>query len=468
MDSLALCYDSNTHSPIVVGYWGLLLAVPSANCLSVFVSGLHFPVDVSSVSTQRQEKSEISFLFMCDPDESCDGYLRLCSSRFLPSISFLDHPNALSFHLYTLFNFRASFTRSIHYFAIFLVCLYDPAFTYFKMQSALLALIAGAAMARAGLTDGLTDGLKLDKLTDTLKLDQLTGLAKGADLTKGTDLTKGANLDQMPDVAKTGSTLGSRDGGLTDGLMLDKVTESLKLDQLLKGANLDKASDLTKTGSTLGSRDGGLLGAVLGNDGLALGAVLPAGIVLAADLGPRYPPPKGCTNMWHPPHHGVDMDGCDNHHDDEWHYVHPCEVCQQQPPHTWTTSTISETRIVTVISCAPTVTNCPGRTTVTIPATTTICPVQVTQTAAHTTWSAPPVVVTQTPVAPTTTPCPTLITQVSTTPCPTTEAPAPTGWVPPVNNNNTWSQPPIVVGAANKAQGMGIAAIVGAVAAMLL
>ncbi|CEJ91276.1 hypothetical protein VHEMI06998 [[Torrubiella] hemipterigena] len=392
---------------------------------------------------------------MCDPDESCDGYLRLCSARLLPSISFLDHPNALSSHLYTLFKLRASFTRSIHYFAIFLACLYDPTITYFKMQSALLALIAGAAMARAGLTDTAN-------VDNTANLNNVANLDDVANLDNVSKLDKVSNLDNVANLDKTGSVLGSRDGGLN----LNQLTENLKLDQLLKGANLDQASGVGKTGSVLSSRDGGLLGAVLGNDGLALGAVLPAGIVLAADLGPRYPPPKGCTNMWHPPHHGVDMDGCDNHHDDEWHYVHPCEVCQHQPPHTWTTSTISETCITTVISCAPTITNCPGRTTVTIPATTTICPVQVTQTAAHSTWSAPPVVVTQTPAAPYTTPCPTLVTEVSTRP--TTEAPAPTGWVPPVNNNNTWSQPPVVVGAANKAQGMGIAAVVGAVAAMLL
>lgn len=201
----------------------------------------------------------------------------------------------------------------------------------------------------------------------------------------------------------------------------------------------------------------------LGLDRLLAGVdiKLPAGIEITANLGPKYPPPAGCTDVWHPPHH-VPMDGCDNNGDDHWHWVHPCERCEDSH-HTWTTSTITETCLTTVISCAPTVTNCPANgahtTTITIAATTTICPVAVTSTAAPitSTWTAPAAQTTwSTEVIP---------------PCPTTETPWATTTPPPVviattPANQTWT--PVVVGAANKAQGMGIAAIAGAIAAMFL
>ncbi|KAK5998831.1 hypothetical protein PT974_01214 [Cladobotryum mycophilum] len=115
----------------------------------------------------------------------------------------------------------------------------------------------------------------------------------------------------------------------------------------------------------------------------ALGINVPLGIKMAGDEEkPQGPPSDGCTNTWHPPHDGIVIDGCDDNHNDHWHYVHPCgERCNGQPPHVWTTSTVTATHTHTVIDCAPTVTDCPaGHKTVTytIPATTTICPVPVT------------------------------------------------------------------------------------------
>lgn len=211
---------------------------------------------------------------------------------------------------------------------------------------------------------------------------------------------------------------------------------------------------------------------LLGLDKLNLGVdvKLPAGIEISADLGPKNPPPEGCTNVWHPSHPGVDMDGCDNHGDNGWHWVHPCEVCQHQPPHSWTTSTITETCLTTVISCPPEVTNCPGsttvQTTITIPATTTICPVQVTTTQVPVTSTAAP-------------PPPTWSTEVI--PCPTTEPvqpppvtqqpPTTTGPVvvpPPPAGNQTWTTPPVIVNGANNVQAFGAAGFFGLVAAVLL
>lgn len=114
---------------------------------------------------------------------------------------------------------------------------------------------------------------------------------------------------------------------------------------------------------------------------LGLDVELPAGISIESEGCPSGPPAEDQTNVWHPPHH-VPMDGCDDNGNNEWHYVHPCD-CQAPAPHTWGTSTVTQTHVSTIISCAPTVTNCPNNgaaTTVIVPATTFICPVPVTST----------------------------------------------------------------------------------------
>ncbi|PTB70338.1 hypothetical protein BBK36DRAFT_216 [Trichoderma citrinoviride] len=115
---------------------------------------------------------------------------------------------------------------------------------------------------------------------------------------------------------------------------------------------------------------------------------LPQGIDLpaAAAEKPTGNPPPGHVNVWHPAHHGVVIDQCDDEDNDGWHFVHPCgDSCKpEQPSQVWTTSTVSVTSMHTVISCAPTVTNCPANgkhtTTVVIPETTTICPVEAAKT----------------------------------------------------------------------------------------
>ncbi|EFZ01211.1 hypothetical protein X797_003581 [Metarhizium robertsii] len=125
----------------------------------------------------------------------------------------------------------------------------------------------------------------------------------------------------------------------------------------------------------LGLKVGNLVGVDLC---LGLHVKLPAGISIKTDDCPTQGPPAGCIDVWHPPHH-VPMDGCDDNDNDEWHYVHPCD-CKPEAPHTWTTSTVTQTQVKTLISCAPTVTDCPAGphvTTVVVPATTTICPVPV-------------------------------------------------------------------------------------------
>lgn len=144
---------------------------------------------------------------------------------------------------------------------------------------------------------------------------------------------------------------------------------------------------------------------------LGLDVKLPLGISLETDGCPKHGPPSGCTNVWHPPH-DIDIDGCDSNDDSEWHYVHPCkgDCGHDGPRHRWTTSTITEKSVSTVIGCPPEVADCPGRSTVqtvvTIPATTTICPVAVTNTAVATVpaQAGPATVVRpiapQTPVAP--------------------------------------------------------------------
>ncbi|OAQ68612.1 adhesin protein Mad2 [Pochonia chlamydosporia 170] len=231
---------------------------------------------------------------------------------------------------------------------------------------------------------------------------------------------------------------------------------------------------------------------------LGLNIKLPAKISIESDDCPKSLPPPGCTDVWHPPHH-VPMDGCDDNGNHEWHYVHPCD-CKPEAPHTWGTSTVTQTQIQTIISCAPTVTNCPGRgqvTTVIIPATTTICPVPVTTSTLATvpaTWTKPATVPgtvpattqapptytkpgTQAPPPPATTPCTTTPVVVAppppaTTPCTTTPVvvvPPPMGTgtqVQPPSGN--WTQPPVIAGAAQNSQKVGAVVAMGLVAALLI
>ncbi|KAM0246079.1 hypothetical protein ACHAQJ_010359 [Trichoderma viride] len=119
---------------------------------------------------------------------------------------------------------------------------------------------------------------------------------------------------------------------------------------------------------------------------------LPSGLSLPenAENKPSSGPPAGYVNVWHPSHEGVVIDSCDAETADGWHWVHPCgDNCKpEQPSQVWTTSTVSVTSMHTVISCAPTITNCPANghhttvTTVVIPETTTICPVEASKTKA--------------------------------------------------------------------------------------
>ncbi|KAG5983419.1 hypothetical protein E4U55_008189 [Claviceps digitariae] len=111
---------------------------------------------------------------------------------------------------------------------------------------------------------------------------------------------------------------------------------------------------------------------------LGLDIKLPLGISAESAGCPDGPPAAHQINTWHPPHH-VPMDDCDDNDNAHWHYVRPCG-CAPPAPHTWGTSTVFSTVVTTVISCAPSVTDCPARgdaTTVTVPATTYICPVEV-------------------------------------------------------------------------------------------
>ncbi|KAK3187095.1 hypothetical protein K4F52_004261 [Lecanicillium sp. MT-2017a] len=239
-----------------------------------------------------------------------------------------------------------------------------------------------------------------------------------------------------------------------DGL-LGGVTDSLSGGDSSNGGGL--VGDITGDG-----KNGGLLGNLIGDKtGLDLGVELPAGISIDASLGPKYPPPANCINIWHPPHHGVDMDGCDNHDDNDWHYVHPCDVCDTDKHHTWTTKTEHATITKTITDCPETVTDCPLRTSVVVTATTTICPVEVTHTMVPTVT-----------VAPTSTMMPpqTMVTSYcdETTQAPPAP-PAPTSVVvvqPPPGNNGTMTMPP-VTGAGARVEA-GIVAAFGAVAALFL
>ncbi|KAK0387912.1 hypothetical protein NLU13_4157 [Sarocladium strictum] len=135
---------------------------------------------------------------------------------------------------------------------------------------------------------------------------------------------------------------------------------------------------------------------------------LPLGIDidLLANLGskPTTGPCDECTNVYHPPHHGVDIDECDNDEDDGWHWVHPGKPHHpEQPQYTWGTSTLTCTETSTIIGCPPEVEHCPASstayTTVTEVESTTICPVPITTA----TGEKPPATETYIPAKPTTT-----------------------------------------------------------------
>lgn len=106
----------------------------------------------------------------------------------------------------------------------------------------------------------------------------------------------------------------------------------------------------------------------------------------------------------------------------------------------WTTSTVTATSTKTITDCEPTVTECPGRTTVETTVYTTVCPV--------TDEPAEP--------EPTDEPAPEPSTSLGTVTLPTTTAPGP---------NPT---APIVPGAAGRAGVEGLAVVAGLVAAALL
>ncbi|KZZ93339.1 adhesin protein Mad2 [Moelleriella libera RCEF 2490] len=257
---------------------------------------------------------------------------------------------------------------------------------------------------------------------------------------------------------------------------------------------------------------------------LGLDVQLPLGISIDTDGCPKEPPTGDCTNVWHPPHH-VPMDGCDDNGSDEWHYVHPCS-CSAEVPHQWTTSTVTQTQVSTIISCAPTVTDCPANghtaTTVIVPATTYVCPVAVTSTTLATVpakpytqpaiqpavqthpavtyapppvqpavqpapqptvqpvirpvaqappaWTPPPV---QAPApAPVYAPEPTVAPVVAPAPvaAPYPEDTTPVVVVPPPvgTGYGNWTSPPITAGAAQTSQKVGAVVAMGLVAALLL
>ncbi|KAG6013253.1 hypothetical protein E4U54_006914 [Claviceps lovelessii] len=109
---------------------------------------------------------------------------------------------------------------------------------------------------------------------------------------------------------------------------------------------------------------------------LDLDVKLPLGISAESAGCPDGRPAADRINTWHPPHH-VPMDDCDDNDNDGWHYVRPCG-CSAHKPHAWGTSTVVRAVVTTIVSCAPSVTDCPDRgnaTTVVVPATTYICPV---------------------------------------------------------------------------------------------
>ncbi|KAH8169799.1 hypothetical protein LIA77_10343 [Sarocladium implicatum] len=140
---------------------------------------------------------------------------------------------------------------------------------------------------------------------------------------------------------------------------------------------------------------------------LGLDLNLPLGIDIDVLSSSGHEPASGpcdeCTNVYHPPHHGIDMDDCDNDEDEGWHWVHPGKPhYPEQPKYTWGHSTVTCTETSTIIGCPDEVEYCPGRstayTTVTEVESTTICPVPVTTSEYH----APPATETYVHVQPTT------------------------------------------------------------------
>ncbi|KAM3511788.1 hypothetical protein MY11210_004543 [Beauveria gryllotalpidicola] len=235
----------------------------------------------------------------------------------------------------------------------------------------------------------------------------------------------------------------------------------------------------------------GLAGLAGGAGGASANVRLPAGIELTATTGPQAPPPSGRTNTWHPAHPGVNIDGCDAQ-DEEWHYVHPCEVCQEER-HTWTTSTATAIVTKTIVDCPPSVVNCPARVTAITTVTTSICPATSTAEVppvANVTVTAVPspvstieattvpvtssqassveVTVTET-AAPLPAKTPVQVWTTAPAPAQPTKAPVapPASVVPPVRpGNNTQTQPPVIVNGGAQAQ-IGLFAAVAAVAALL-
>lgn len=197
------------------------------------------------------------------------------------------------------------------------------------------------------------------------------------------------------------------------------------------------------------------------NLGVGLDLHLPEGLSLPeADADkPSSGPPAGHVNVWHPPHNGVMIDSCDDETAGDWHWVHPCgDNCKtDQAAQVWTTSTVSVTSMHTVISCAPTVTNCPANghhttvTTVVIPET-TICPVEASKTKTAGATAAPSTAAYPPPAASSpayTAPVPTntAVVTLSTQTAPAYTAPASTGpasGVPtaPSNSAPAYSAPP--------------------------
>lgn len=117
-------------------------------------------------------------------------------------------------------------------------------------------------------------------------------------------------------------------------------------------------------------------------DALGLDIKLPPGLELPEDAKPTAPPADDRTNLYHPPHQGIDIDDCDDDEEEGWHYVHPGQpIYPDQPLHVWTISTVTVVHTSTIIDCPYEIPDCPGKgtlyTTIEIPATTTICPVPV-------------------------------------------------------------------------------------------
>ncbi|RDA93960.1 hypothetical protein CP533_5034 [Ophiocordyceps camponoti-saundersi (nom. inval.)] len=222
------------------------------------------------------------------------------------------------------------------------------------------------------------------------------------------------------------------------------------------------------------------------NAKICLDVKIPEGIHMDKADCPKHGPPADCTDMWHPPH-DVTIDGCDNHGEKGWHYVHPCN-CEDHAPHSWTTSTVTATQMVTTINNV--------QTTYAVPATTTVCPVPVANTAVvtPTPYEQPqaPVetsIYTPTPVyaptsayqpaapspevvaAPAPAPYPTYAPSMVPAPAPAPVAPyvAPMGTAPgyaPRPYNTT--APVVMAGASANSRNVGVAAVAVVVAALLL